>query len=103
MTPVMLLPYDSNQKQSFAFYHSNFNSPVTPDVVESSMRETKTRSNRYKMVNNYNDNAESRIYFSQIAAIANAIANQLRPPVTVTSATTITITRKKREHFFYRF
>ena len=95
VTSVMQLPNDSNQQQqSFDFYHPNFNSPTTSDVVESSLKETNKGFNQYKIVNNNNDNPESRIYFSQIAAIANAIANQLRPPITVTSTTTVTITRK---------
>lgn len=95
VTSVMQLPNDSNQQQqSFDFYHPNFNSPTTSDVVESSIKETNKGFNQYKIVNNNNDNPESRIYFSQIAAIANAIANQLRPPITVTSTTTVTITRK---------
>ena len=64
------------------------------NVVQPSM-ERPRYSGRNKLLRtgmNNEPSAESRIYFAQLAALANAIVNQLRPPVTVTTTITAVTT-----------
>jgi hypothetical protein len=68
------------------------------DVIESSQVEVDTHNIQKRMdldrMMIHDDDAQSRIYFSQLAAnIASAILDAIRPS-TVTLITTITVTRK---------
>lgn len=73
------------------------------NVVQTSMAERPRYSGRNKLVRggDRDDPAESRIYFAQIAAIASAIFNQIRPAVTVTSTVTALTTRKNFECCYF--
>lgn len=71
------------------------------NVVQPSI-ERPRYSGRNKLLRsgmNNEPSAESRIYFAQLAALANAIVNQLRPPVTVTT----TITAVTTSNIFFKF
>jgi hypothetical protein len=71
------------------------------NVVQPSI-ERPRYSGRNKLLRtgmNNEPSAESRIYFAQLAALANAIVNQLRPPVTVTT----TITAVTTSNIFLNF
>ena len=79
--------------------HPGSNLPgQTMDVIESSQVEVDTHNIQKRMdldrMMIHDDDAQSRIYFSQLAAnIASAILDAIRPS-TVTLITTITVTRK---------
>nr|CAH0101948.1 unnamed protein product [Daphnia galeata] len=77
--------------------HPGSNLPGTMDVIESSQVEVDTHNIQKRMDHHqmmiHDDDAQSRIYFSQLAAnIASAILEAIRPS-TVTLITTITVTR----------
>ena len=85
VTPLVMLPSDD--------YYKIHPLQGALNVVQPSM-EVPRYSGRSKLVADENRPVESRIYFAQIAAIASAIINQLRPPVIVTSTVTAVTTRK---------
>ena len=77
--------------------HPGSNLPGTMDVIEPSQVEVDRHNIQKRMDHHqmmiHDDDAQSRIYFSQLAAIASAILEAIRPS-TVTLTTTITVTRK---------
>lgn len=77
--------------------HPGSDLPGTMDVIESSQVEVDTHNIQKRMDHHqmmiHDDDAHSRIYFSQLAAIASAILDAIRPS-TVTLTTTIIVTRK---------
>ena len=77
--------------------HPGSNLPGTMDVIEPSQVEVDRHNIQKRMDHHqmmiHDDYAQSRIYFSQLAAIASAILEAIRPS-TVTLTTTITVTRK---------
>lgn len=99
VTPLVLLPVMTHSDDYYGIHSPPGAAAV--NAVQPSMLERPRYSGRNKM-NNVDQNGgsdsvdsspESRIYFAQIAAIANAIANVFRPPVTLTTTVTTITTR----------
>ena len=96
---MVVLPDDVNiEDPSGGFYrHPNLNLSTSMDIVESSvedrMNNFQKRKGHQAQARMNDDDPQSRIYFSQLAAIASAVLEALRPS-TVTLTTTITVTRK---------
>jgi hypothetical protein len=87
---LVVLP-DGIEEHPDSFYRRpNSSSPETMDVIESSI---KMNDSQRRMLGD--DDPQSRIYFAQLAAFANAIFDAIRPS-TVTLTTTITVTCKTR-------
>jgi hypothetical protein len=96
VTPLVLLPVMTHSDDYYGIHPPP---GAAINAVQPSMLERPRYSGRNKM-NNVDQNGgsvdsspESRIYFAQIAAIANAIANVFRPPVTLTTTVTAITTR----------
>ncbi|EFX82074.1 hypothetical protein DAPPUDRAFT_101459 [Daphnia pulex] len=102
VTPLVLLPVMTHSADDY--YDIIHPLPAVNAVQPSMLLERPRYSGRNKMNNAHQQNGggsdddigsspESRIYFAQIAAIANAIANVFRPPVTLTTTVTAITTQ----------
>ena len=96
MTPMVMLPVNSHSDGYYKIHPLQGALNVVQPSIERPRYSGRNKLLRTGM--NNEPSAESRIYFAQLAALASAIVNQLRPPVTVT--TTITAVTTSNIFFF---